>query len=180
MDLVRSCEEVMSIEDKWNQYKTFGIELMPKTYLEKDHGKLKGGGIFKRRLSSRARGIVWSINDITDPEDWIVQEYQSIQEELRVYIIRGEALQRAAVRSSKTKNSKVAVLELRDLLPEEISFTKQVSNKIPRLDFVGIDIIRTANGLKLLEINRSPDFAAYSRLSGGNLARNLYESTLVR
>jgi ribosomal protein S6--L-glutamate ligase len=47
-----------------------------------------------------------------------------------------------------------------------------------KFDLVGLDIAETHDGYYLLEVNRSPQFVNYLRLSSINLAEILYDYLL--
>jgi len=176
VDHVTNVEAILAIEDKWSQYQLLG-EYMPETYLASESPLGGQSLIFKKRLSSRASGIAWSRDEISgDLIDWIVQPRLEILEELRIYAVRGVICPMAAVRQSKTENQKVKVTELRPLSNEEIAFAEHVCSKIPQLDFVGLDVVVTPEGPALIEVNRSPDFAAFTKIADANLAEQLYET----
>ncbi|MGI6612000.1 MAG: ATP-grasp domain-containing protein [Candidatus Nanosyncoccaceae bacterium] len=176
IDNMGTAQEIVNFEDKWRQYQIFS-ECMPKTQLATKQPDNKSV-IFKKRISSRATGIVWRREDIVgDLADWICQPLLNIQEELRVYIVRGEVIKTAAVRQSKTTNQAVKVVGVRELTEKEESFAQLVHQRRPELDFIGLDIVITPEELRLIEVNRSPDFASFARESQLNLVEKLYDST---
>ncbi|MES2630814.1 MAG: hypothetical protein V4611_02565 [Patescibacteria group bacterium] len=177
IDDADSVDKILAFEDKWLQYKTFG-DVMPNTQLLDDSLNIVNFNkpIFKKRLSSRGTGITWDVALVTQPaEDWIAQESIGIAEELRVYIIRGNVYPVGAVRRSMTSEHKTEAVSSRELTQEEIDFAVRISNQNSVMDFVGLDIARAKDGqLHLMEVNRSPGFAAFEKLSGVNLASILY------
>lgn len=174
IDSMSSVAHILDFEDKWRQYNIFK-DLMPETALGSKSASMNGPKIYKRRLSSRGSGIVWSEGDMSDSaSDWIVQPVLNILEELRVYIIKGVAFPKVAVRQSKTREDRVLVKNIRDISDDELGFSMAVYNKMPSLDFIGLDVALTDTGPVLIEVNRSPDFSTFSELCGENLAGVLY------
>lgn len=177
IDGVDTVDKVLSTEDKWLQYKTFGY-FMPKTQLlgnELDISNFERP-VFKNRLSSHGNGVTWDIEKVTkSTEDWLVQESLGISEELRVYVIRGEVYPIGAIRRSKTSAQNTQAVDSRHLTQEEIDFSLKIGTQAPSMDIIGLDIARTSDGkLYLMEANRSPGFAVFAKLTGVNLASFLY------
>jgi len=179
IDDMDSVDAIVAFEDKWLQYKTFGI-FMP-------HTELQGGAldtssfarpVYKNRLSSRGSGVTWDKEKVVGSLDsWIIQESVEIHEELRVYVIRGEVYPIGIVKQSMTEGNKARGIEPRTLMQDEVKFSKDLAAQAPGLDFAGIDIARSTDGkLYLMEVNRSPGFAKFYELTGINLANKLYES----
>lgn len=178
IDGTDTVDKILSAEDKWLQYKTFG-NFMPKTELlsnELDISQFERP-VFKNRLSSHGNGVTWNIEKVTKPtEDWLVQESLDIVEELRVYVIRGEVYPVGAVRQSKTLEQSTQAVDSRHLTQDEIDFSLDVGRQAAGMDIIGLDIARTSDGkLYLMEVNRSPGFAKFEELTGVNLASILYE-----
>ena len=174
IDNMGSVDEIIAFEDKWYQFQLFR-EFMPETKLASEQPGFGEPVIFKKRISSRAAGIAWLRSDIIgNLDDWICQPILDIQEELRVYVVRGMVVEVASIRQTKTMDQKIKVIGTRHLTSEERHFAEQVYKKRPSLDLVGIDIAVTSNGLRLIEVNRSPVFASFMRESGQNLAELLY------
>ena len=174
MDIV---DEIVDFEDKWHQYQLFS-DLMPNTEL------LEGANvssfkrpIYKNRLSSRGSGVSWKEPDAAKTKsDWIVQESIDIQEELRVYVIKGIVYPVGVVRNSMTKSQKAQVVKSRKLDDDEIRYFLTVAKLAPKMDFIGLDIAKNYDGhIYLMEVNRSPGFKAFEEVTHVNLASILYE-----
>lgn len=177
IDNADNVEDIVAFEDKWYQYQTF-YNFMPTTQLfgaEVNVSDFKRP-IFKKRLSSRGSGVTWDVDDMTGSlDDWIIQESLDIDEEIRIYVIRGNIHPTAAVRRSMTSGQKTQAAGARTLTSDEIEFAKMISEKARGLDIIGLDVARTKEGrLGLMEVNRSPGFAAFARYTGVNLASILY------
>jgi hypothetical protein len=177
IDAMSTVDAIVDFEDKWHQYEIFK-EYMPKTQLldTTQNTAFFKRPVFKKRLSSQGVGVTWDAEKITGPaEDWIVQESLDIAEELRIYVIRGRVHPVGVIRQSKTTQQRVQAVDYRTLTQDEIDFSLQASSRAPGLDIIGLDIARTPAGeLTLIEANRSPDFAAFEKLTGVNLAGTLY------
>lgn len=182
IDSMSTVDEIVSFEDKWHQYELFG-EYMPRTYLYDSSANLAdiAQPIYKNRLSSHGEGVTWD-KAIADgaPAQYIVQESLSITEELRIYGINASVYPIASVRRSKTRDSIGEVVDQRDLTIEETEFAENVISSAPFIDISGLDIARTSDGrLYLLEVNRSPGFGKFYKLTGINLADMLYSRILL-
>ena len=179
IDGVNSVDKILSIEDKWRQYDTYSV-FMPKTKLLAEDLDVSGFDtpIYKNRLSSNGNGVTWDIDKTTGPkEDWLVQESLKITEELRVYLIYGEVYPVGALRRSKSSDENTQAVDSRLLAQDEIDFSLRIGEKGPSMDIIGLDIVRTEDGrLYLLEVNRSPGFGKFEKLTGINLAGVLYGS----
>lgn len=177
IDGADTVDKILAFEDKWLQYKTFN-DFMPKTRLLEDglNNSSFKRPIFKKRLSSRGNGVTWDIEKVTSfAGDWIIQESLDIAEELRVYVIHGEVYPIGAVRRSMTSEQNTQAVDSRDLVQDEIDFSIKISRQAHNMDVIGLDIARTSDGkLRLMEVNRSPGFAAFAKLTGVNLASLLY------
>ena len=173
VDHLKSFDEVL-FEDKWNQYQTFA-GYMPATRLLTPHDTIPDAGFIKKRISSRARGVVFSPEQITEPHDhYIVQEPLSIEKEFRVFVVCKDIQQQVSIRSSKTEDTKVKTAATESISPELHKYVEQIVQQIP-FDFVGLDIAQTPDGFSLIEVNRSPQFNAYHTETGINLAQVLCE-----
>lgn len=166
------------VEDKYRQFQEFGIDFMPETWLASGHEFLPQEHVFKKRISCRCRDVHFERPDGVNLEDYIVQERRKIREEMRVFYLRGEVLRVAETRSSKTEGQKVKVTGYRDLTDREIEFLKSAMAQMPELDFVGIDLAVQENGeLMIIEVNRSPQFAGYYKVTGINLAEKVFRKS---
>jgi hypothetical protein len=175
VDGMRDVDEIINFEDKWHQYELFRNR-MPHTELldSADAGSFERP-LFKKRLSSRGRGVTWDKASAVPAEDWIVQESLNIKEELRIYVVCGEVYPVGSVRQSMTARRQAQVIGVRDLTQHEIDFATTIAKQAPGLDMIGLDVALTATGqLCLMEVNRSPGFAKFHQLTGINLAEALY------
>lgn len=69
--------------------------------------------------------------------------------------------------------SQGAAIEAYDLMPEEAAIAIKAT-AICKLDFGGVDIIHTATGPCVLEVNRSPQIKGFERIYGeGSVFRNI-------
>lgn len=176
IDGVHSVEQILEHEDKWRQYLRYQ-EFMPFTRLLSEMGDTATGEklIYKHRLASRGTGVTWDEpKDVVNPSDWIAQQSIAIQEEVRVYAVRGQILPIGAVRHSKSLEQETIAVRARALSLEERTFCANIA-AMTDADVLGLDIVRSVDGAYyLLEVNRSPGFAAYAELSGVNVAALLY------
>ncbi len=168
VDHISSFQDILELEDKYLQATTYQ-ELYPATWLPSQREFVPGSHLAKPRISQRAKNILFDLEDRTLDDSWIIQELLDIQEELRVYVVCGDILDQASIKSSKS-SGKVKIIGDRPLTPEEIIFIHQVMEKCP-LDFVGFDIaVLPDHQYKVIEANRSPQFLRYSERTGLNLA----------
>lgn len=177
IDDTDTVDKVLDTEDKWSQYEIFG-SFMPKTKLLNSGLDVSGfiRPVFKNRLSSHGNGVTWDIRETTTPtEDWLIQETLDINEELRVYVIKGKVYPVGAIRQNKTSNQSTKAVASRSLTQYELNFSLRISKQAPDLDIIGLDIALTSDGkLYLMEVNRSPGFGKFADLTGVNLASFLY------
>ncbi|MBQ8984859.1 ATP-grasp domain-containing protein [Candidatus Saccharibacteria bacterium] len=167
IDNIHSFQDIERYEDKYRQFEKYG-SLMPKTWLATKRGFITGKNIAKPRISQRARNVLFELDRKID-DNWIIQERMDIKEELRIYIVFGEIQRVATIKSSK-QTGKVKVIDERLLSEEEYRFSEKVA-ALTDLDFAGIDVAILKNGLlRLIEVNRSPQFKRYTEITGINLA----------
>jgi len=171
IDGISTLDDVL-IEDKWRQYKLLG-EYMSPTVLGSKASFIKGKHIAKKRISARSKDILFSVYEPLNNE-WIVQDLISIDEELRVYAVNGKVILLATVKSSKTNNTKVKVVGVRTLNDAELTFAQKITDLLPALDFIGLDIAVNSDGLRLIEVNRSPQFKRYNELNKLNIIEKLF------
>lgn len=178
VDGMGTIDEIIAFEDKWRQYEIYS-EYMPTTKLLSSIGGTSDftRPIYKQRLSSRGAGVTWNVEEVKgEPDTWIVQESLAIGEEVRVYVIKGEVYPIGAIRHSMSADQKTQAYDSRRLNNDEIQFATSIAKKVPTLDMIGLDIARTTDGkLFLMEVNRSPGFGAFEKLTGANLADFLYK-----
>lgn len=178
IDKIQTLDDVF-FEDKWHQYQLFS-EFMPKTELltrlnQVDNPK----SITKKRISSRAKGIFFQSEDMKneDVSDYIIQENIAVDKEYRVYVIFNRIINIASLKSPKTIDSKVQIINNEELTPEIISFTQKII-KENKFDFIGLDIAKSGNDLYLLEVNRSCLFNGYFKTTQVNLAETFIDQLL--
>lgn len=168
IDHITSFQDILNLEDKYLQSKAYG-DFYPETWLPSQHEFVSGSNLAKPRISQRAKNILFDIEDRTLDDSWVIQELLDIQEELRVYVVCGDILDQASIKSSKA-SGKVKIIGDRLLTAEEIVFIHQVLEKCP-LDVVGFDLaVLPNNQYKIIEANRSPQFLRYGERTGINLA----------
>ncbi len=137
VDGVTSFSDMQKVEDKWLQYQDYA-DFMPQTWLPSTHEFRPGLDMAKPRISQRAKDILFELGDRQIDDSWIIQEKMDIQEELRIYVVRGQILKTASIKSSKS-SGKVKVLGTRELSSEEYNFVNELAKYCP-LDFYGLDL----------------------------------------
>lgn len=171
VDHITSFQDILELEDKYLQSEVYQ-DLYPVTWLPSQHEFVPGSNLAKPRISQRAKNIIFDLASLegrTLDDSWIIQELLDIKEELRVYVVCGDVLDQASIKSSKA-SGKVKIIGDRLLTPEEIVFVHQAMEKCP-LDVVGFDIAVLPGGqYKVIEANRSPQFLRYGERTGINLA----------
>jgi glutathione synthase/RimK-type ligase-like ATP-grasp enzyme len=172
VDHVDDIEGVL-IEDKWHQYERWGA-WMPKTYLGGRAMGTEGPVIAKKRISARSRDIVFDVRPAELSSDWIVQERLVIDDELRVYLLFGQPVTLASRRRPKQPYQATKVTGLHPLSDEETVFVQEIASSMSGFDLVGLDIAVTPDGLRLIEVNRSPQFRRYNELDGSNLVADFW------
>lgn len=163
----------------------------PETFPGKNINKiLKFPIIVKPRVGSRGRGIrifnelqeMKSFFAEKDIRDYVIQKYYKAEKEYRVLLLRHKIL--GAVDKYIHLKSKgrvgVKINKVVDNLPVKI---KQDAIRITdelKADFVGIDVIRVGSGeYYFLEANFSPQFSAFAKATGINVARKIISSALT-
>lgn len=176
VDQIRSFKDMQNAEDKYQQAQLYG-DLYPTTWLANAHTFVPGEHIAKPRISQRAKNILFQLDDRVLDDSWIVQTVLPIVEELRVYVISGQILKQASIKSSKSTGS-VKVIGIRQLTPTEQDFIAQAMQKCP-FDLVGFDLaVLQDSSLRLIEANRSPQFKRYYERTHLNPAELLTESLI--
>lgn len=183
IDSMSDVDTIVRFEDKWSQHQSFS-DFMPRTEVYSNNTNTDVSSfrrpIFKKRLSSRGQGITWDIARV-DPStnDWLIQESLDVDEELRVYIVKGHIFPIATVRQNMTENATTQAISSRELTKDEFIFSTKIAAEHLDLDMIGLDIAITPdNKLYLMEANRSPGFAKFHALTGINLAIELYAKAL--
>jgi glutathione synthase/RimK-type ligase-like ATP-grasp enzyme len=182
VDAVKSLDNML-FEDKWIQYTTLP-ELMPYTEITQSIKDLDTSKYFiKKRISSRARGIVLSVEDFPNnakPSDYIIQLKLNINTEYRVFMIGGKVVLPLGIKRSKSVDQAVKIVSTTSNVSPEIMTICENVFRETSFDFMGLDIAETNEGYFLLEINRSPQFKAYLKLSSINLATSLNRCLLIK
>ena len=175
IDHTKNLSEILDFEDKWRQYERFG-EFMPRTW--KINGDVTTDRvIYKKRLSSKTRGISFDPADIINSDEWLAQEMVDIQQELRVYTIRDHVYPVGAIKSSKhNRDAQVLIHDKRQLSRVEVGFISKIIKKCPEMDLLGLDIALTKEGPILIEVNRSPLFQKILNLGESDMAELLYKA----
>lgn len=169
IDNIQSFQDILTHEDKYLQSQVYQ-DLYPRTWLPSQGEFVPGSCLAKPRISQRAKNILFALDGRTLDDSWIIQDLLDIQEELRVYVICGDVLDQASIKSSKS-SGKVKIIGDRALTPDELAFVHQAMEHCP-LDVVGFDIAVLPEGkYKIIEANRSPQFRRYSERTGLNLAK---------
>lgn len=176
VDECRTIDDVM-IEDKWRQYQLLA-EFMPETWLASGNDDHETNVIVKERISSRARGILFSIGDVpmSRRDEFIVQPLLDIEREYRVYTIRSEVMALMTQKSSKTIDTKVKIMNFMPVTDDIKQFVEKIIKRLPvQYDLLGFDIVYIADALMLVEINRSPQFKRYNELTGMNILQMMID-----
>lgn len=168
IDHLASFQDISDTEDKYLQSQRYQ-DLYPRTWLPSQQTFTPGQTLAKPRISQRAKDILFDLGNRKIDDSWIIQELLDIQEELRVYVICGQILPIASIKSSKSTGA-VKIIGTRPLNDAEADFVRQIMAKCP-LDVVGLDIAILPNSqYKLIEVNRSPQFKRYTERTDLNLA----------
>lgn len=154
----------------------------PETFLGKNINRLlKFPVIVKPRIGSRGRGIR-IFNELKETEsffaekdllDYIVQKYHKAKKEYRILLLRHKILGVVDKHIHLKNEGKVGVRTNKVVndLPMKI---KQDAIRITeelKADFVGIDVIHIKDGgYYFLEANLSPQFNAFAKATGINIA----------
>lgn len=110
----------------------------------------------------------------------MLQEYIPNDSDIRVLVWRDRVL--AALRRTSTdgflnnaqKGSGITPIELTD---EEASLARAATRTL-EFELSGVDIVRSAHGPLLFEVNKTPDIAQYNEAAGRNLEEQIAEDML--
>lgn len=172
---VERFDDLLRLENKWSLAKMLE-GYMPRAYSLEEVPRGATGLVYKQRLSRCGHNTKFDAHESLDPEEYFAQERMVVLEELRVYIVLGEIVELAAIRTTKMETQKVKMVGVRALDEVEKNFVREVIARLPRADFVGLDIARVAAGYKVIEVNWTPVFSAYRRMTNIDLAGRLYGS----
>lgn len=174
IDHVHTVEDFY-IEDKWRQFYQFGKDFMPETWLAREREFVPGEMVVKKRISCRCRDVHFEIPEGANLDSYIVQHRVNIVQEMRVFYLNGQVFRTAETRTSKTETQGVKVIGEIQLTDEQMDFVKRAMAKFPELDFVGVDLAVLDDGsLAIIEINRSPQFKGFYKVTGINLAELVF------
>jgi hypothetical protein len=166
------------LEDKWRQFELFP-DIMPHTEPIDSFKNLNvEGKIIKKRISGRSRDIHFDVKELAikaKPENYILQQRLDIKTEYRAFMVGGELILPLEIKSSKTEKTKNKVIGLEKEAPEEVKRICRQVHKRLRFDFMGLDIAKTDDGYYLLEVNRSPQFINFLKITSINLAKPLFK-----
>ncbi len=133
LDNTKTIEDVF-FEDKWLQYQDFK-DFIPETQILKNISDIDNPHyITKKRISSRAKWILFSSQNFNKEdilEDYIWQKKYTINTEYRIYIINGQVMERASIKSSKTENTKVKIIDNVTISEKIKNFIETFKDKIP-------------------------------------------------
>ncbi|MCX7979208.1 MAG: RimK family alpha-L-glutamate ligase, partial [Bdellovibrionaceae bacterium] len=129
---------------------------------------MKGQGVFLVQNREQALGLPLA-------EEYLCQRFypECAGRDLRVFVINNQVV--AAMERRNLQGDFRANLSLGgqafpvDLSPLEIELALR-STQALRLDYAGVDLIRTHEGPLVLEVNPSPGFAGLEKISGLNIA----------
>lgn len=171
-------------EDKWVQYKILK-KFMPETIIMKKNKFYNLSNWFiKKRISCRGRGIVLNLKKIkANYQTYIVQKKINIKKEYRVFCVKQKICQiitgkKLIIEDPINNKVKVKILEPQKIPKKIDSFIKKI-NKLIKFDFIGYDIAENINNeLKIIEVNRSPQFLVFYQETNINLAAELINSLI--
>lgn len=177
IDRLTSFDDIVAAEDKYLQSQRYQ-ELYPTTWLPSQQAFIPGKHLAKPRISQRAKDILFELGDRKLDDNWIIQELLDIKEELRVYTVYGQIIQPASIKSPKA-SGKVKVIGTRELTNAEQAFVHQALQRCP-LDVAGFDLAILGDGsMKIIEVNRSPQFRRYTERTGVNLATEIVKNATL-
>ena len=180
VDNLRDFGDIL-FEDKFAQFRRYGEFMPPTKILERIEEIDEPGTIAKKRISSRARDIVFSSADFPggDLSDYVAQKRIDIDVEYRVYAVFGDISETVSLKSPKREGNKVKIIGAQKISAELRNFVERIIAK-SKFDFVGLDIAQSGKSFYLLEANRSCLFGGYFRQTGINLAAVFAEKLLSR
>lgn len=182
VDKIGSYQDML-FEDKWRQYQLISDFMPPTEILTPFDLENPDGKIIKKRISSRSRDIIFETDKFPENgqlDDYIIQPKLDIEVEYRVFMIGGEIIKPILVKSSKTSSQKVKVIGTEEQVADEVEKIAQAVQAATNYDFIGLDIVKTAEGYFLLEVNRSCQFKGFYREASLNLATRLNSYLLSR
>lgn len=142
--------------------------------MESTHGK----GIVLAETDKAAEGVINAFRGLN--ANFLVQEYieESKGSDIRCFVVGDRvvaAMQRTAkegdFRSNLHRGGTASVIKLK---PEERSLALKAA-KVMGLDVAGVDLIRSAHGPLVLEVNSSPGLQGIERVTGKDVADMIIE-----
>lgn len=163
----------------------------PETFFGRNINRfLKFPVIVKPRIGSRGRGIR-IFNEFKEMEsffaekdllDYIIQKYHKAKKEYRILLLRHKIIGVVDKYIRLKDEGKVGV-KINKVVNDLSAKIKQDAIRITeelKADFVGVDVIHAGDGEDyFLEANLSPQFNAFARATGINVARKVISSALT-
>jgi glutathione synthase/RimK-type ligase-like ATP-grasp enzyme len=149
------------------------------TYIIKPNQGMQGRGVNK--INSAIDLISWmeTFQFINDWE-WVVQPFLIHEKEFRVFFIHGQV--HSVIEKKKDQNMKGNFYQgIKAILcPDDHELNLFLKNlKIPNCAMSGVDILKTEEGFKVIEINLTPGFEQIDQLTKGpDVATKVLESLL--
>jgi hypothetical protein len=145
--------------------------------------------IQKKRISSRSLGnyVVRSVEELqknlrdTTVKDMIFQEYLDLAADYRILIFKNTILGTVGrtVRVNEEQKVRVKVADqITNMKPEILETAKRAAAAFGA-DFAGVDVITDTSGnWYLVEVNLSPQFSAFERITGIDVAGIIIEDAM--
>lgn len=115
----------------------------------------------------------------------ILQEFveEADKKDLRIFVVNNRviaAMERsvAAINEFRTNYSLGGTTQAITPTPEEIDIALRATAAC-KLDIAGVDVIRTSEGPKILEINAAPGFEGITETTGCNVAQEIIDYTIA-
>lgn len=137
-----------------------------------------GNGVLLAETNKAAEALINAFRGIGS--DFLVQEYikEAGGSDIRCIVVGGKviaAMQRTAVKGEYRSNlHRGGKAEKIKLSPEERSLAVRAAG-VMGLDFAGVDIIRSSQGPKVLEVNSSPGLEGIEQATGIDIAGKIVE-----
>lgn len=171
VDHLTSYQDLL-LEDKWKQYQLFSDFMPPTRVLQANERIDFTTEIVKGRISSRARDIILTeevFSAITRPNNYIVQQRLAIEAEYRVYMVGEVICTPLALKTSKREHQKVKIADITEHVDHELRTLCLSVHARTGYDLMGLDVAKTADGYRLIEVNRSCQCSAFYKKSGQNV-----------
>lgn len=196
--VINSSDAIMRARDKLLAHQVFadaGVPF-PRTVLARQPSdvskmvKLVGGApvILKLLSGTHGKGVmlgrdldeiqasldtVWALN-----QTLLIQEYvrESAGTDIRVLVVGGRVLG-AMQRSAKLGRFRANVHQGAEVsthpLDEELEWMSLRAAEVIGLEIAGVDLVRGAEGYRLIEVNSAPGFEGFERATGRNVAAEI-------